>query len=118
MAELITILEEFATTHNPVTAIGDEDDYFGSLGQVHVTKLAMNSDLRKLHTGLINILRDNGAVYDDPRYIEDGYIAHATVWHDKRINKSDEILFDEITLVDMFPGNNIKQRKTLKTVKL
>lgn len=118
VAELSDILEKFATSQYPVSATGDEDDYFGPLGQVHVTKLAMNPNLRALHLQLIRTFRDNGAVFDDPQYIEDGYVAHATVWGDKRIHRGEEIIFDEVTLVDMFPGSDIKQRKILKTIQL
>lgn len=111
-------LEELASKENSVTTTASEDDYFGPQKQVHVTTLTMTSELQTLHTHIIALLKSLGATFDEPQYQEEGYRAHATVQADKRLHKGDTVTIDELTIVDMFPDDDISRRRTMRTFKL
>ena len=78
----------------------------------------MTPELMNLHKQIIKTLRDAGAIFDEPQFNEDGYRAHATVQKAHRLNEGDSVLIDEVTIVDMFPNQDITRRKILKTIKL
>lgn len=102
----------------PVEAIVGDDEHFGAQKQIHVTLLEMNQELASLHNDIIALLKSVGAVFDEPQYLEEGFRAHATVQPHARLHKADRIIIDELTIVDMFPHNDISRRKLLKTIKL
>jgi len=109
-------LAELAARKEPVTVIAGDDEYFGPQHQVHVTTLVMTSELQALHNEIITLLKRDSAVLDAPRYQEAGYRAHATV-QAERLRKGDLVVIDELTLVDMFPNDDIGRRRTMKTFK-
>lgn len=102
----------------PVKAVAGSDEYFGPQKQVHVTLLEMSSELASLHNDIIALLKSVGAVFDEPRYLEAGYRAHSTVQRHARLHKGDAVNIDELTIIDMFPHNDINRRKVLRTIKL
>lgn len=111
-------LTELASSENPVTTTTGDDDYFGSQKQVHVTTLVMSQELQTLHNHIIALLKDLGATFDEPQYQEAGYRAHATVQAEKRLHKGEVVTIDELTVVDMFPNDDIDRRRSMKTFKL
>jgi hypothetical protein len=113
--QLNEMVADFAKSYEEFNAIAGDDDHFGPEGKVLVTKLEMNPQLKVVHEALISLLESTGALFDQPQYNNEGYIAHATVWHEKRLNKGDKVLFDTLSIVDMFPHSDIKQRKVLAT---
>ena len=64
------------------------------------------------------MLKRVGATFDEPQYQEEGYRAHATVQVDKRLYKGDIVTIDNLTVVDMFPHDDINRRKTMRTFTL
>ena len=118
VGRLIEIVSDFAKNHNEFEAIAGDDDYFGSDGKVLVTKLETNPQLKAAHEELISQLVSEGSQFDHPQYNNDGYIAHATVWFEKRLYKGNKILFNKLSVVDMFPDEDIHQRKVLATFNL
>ena len=102
----------------PATVGAGDDEFFGGERKIQVTVIDMTPELMTLHKQIIITLKDAGAVFDEPQYNEDGYRAHATVQKAHRLNKGDSILIDEVTIVDMFPNQDITRRKILKTIKL
>ncbi len=111
-------LRELASKENPVATTASDDDYFGPQKQVRVTTLTMAPELQALHNRIIALLKTLGATFDEPHYQEAGYRAHATVQVDKRLHKGDAVTIDELTVVDMFPGDDISRRRTMQTFKL
>lgn len=97
--------------------VGD-DEYFGPQKQVHVTLLNMNSEIRSLHNDVIALLKECGATFDEPQYLEEGFRAHATVQLQARLHKGDAVNIEELTIIDMFPHNDINKRKILRTIKI
>lgn len=99
------------------TAVGD-DEYFGPQKQVHVALLNMNAELKSLHHDIIAVLKGAGAIFDEPQYLEAGFRAHATVQANTRLHKGDVVNIDRLTIIDMFPHDDINRRKVLKTIKM
>lgn len=111
-------LAGLADDERPVITTASEDDYFGPQKQVRVTTLVMTLELQTLHNKIIALLKSVGATFDAPQYQEEGYRAHATVQADNRLHKGDPVTIDELTVVDMFPNDDIDRRRTMKTFKL
>jgi hypothetical protein len=63
------------------------------------------------------LLKRDGVVFDEPQYQEEGYRAHATM-QANRLHKGDSVVIDELTVVDMFPNDDINYRRTMRTFKL
>lgn len=116
--DLFDKLAKLAANENGVTTNAGDDDYFGSQQQVHVTTLVMTSELQSLHNDIIALLKSIGATFDAPQYQEEGYRAHATVQTNKRLHKGDVVVIDGLTIVDMFPDDDIDRRRTMRTFRL
>jgi len=101
-----------------IEVAGRDDEYFGRQKQIQVTILEPKEELMALHKDIITVLKSCHAVFDEPEYLEEGYRAHVTVQRDKRIHKNDIITIDELSIVDMYPQNDINRRKLLRTIKL
>ncbi|HEU4966102.1 MAG TPA: 2'-5' RNA ligase family protein [Candidatus Saccharimonadales bacterium] len=116
--DLFGELAELASNECSVTTTAGDDDYFGPQKQVHVTALTMTLELQTLHNHIIGLLKNLGAVFDEPQFQEEGYRAHATVQANKRLYKGDTVTIDELTVVDMFPKNDVTRRRTMRTFRL
>lgn len=115
---LFNKLSELLTMKKPVISKAGDDDYFGPQKQTQVTLLEMNQELTALHRDVVSLLKRFGAVFNDPQYINDGFIAHATVQSRARLQPGDTVSFDRLTIIDMFPGSDPYRRKVLKSIKL
>jgi 2'-5' RNA ligase len=111
-------LRSLLAKQKPVTTTAADDEYFGSQKHIHVTLLDMSSELRSLHNDIIALLKGVGAVFDEPHYREANFRAHATVQPHARLHKGDHITINDITIVDVYPHNDIQQRKILRTIEL
>lgn len=111
-------LQLLLAEQKPVKLIAGDDEYFGPQGNILVTVLNENDSLLSFHKKLVSLLKDSGGTFDEPQYLEDSYRAHATVQKDTRLEKGDHVLIDELSVIDMFPDEDINWRKLLKTIKL
>jgi 2'-5' RNA ligase len=100
------------------TATGDHFEYFGPEKEVKVTILDMSEELVSLHNNVVRLLKDAGAVFNDPQYTEEGFRAHATVQSHASVKKGESLIFNALAIIDMFPGEDPYRRKILSTVKL
>lgn len=117
-AGLLEKLTALLAERKPIAVAAQNDEYFGNQKQIQVTILEPKEELMVLHKDIITILKSCHAVFDEPEYLEEGYRAHVTVQRDKRIHKNDIITIDELSIVDMYPQNDINRRKLLGTIKL
>lgn len=99
-------------------SIAAEDDYFGPEKQVHVMVLEPTNQLMDMHLNLVEYLKNLDAVFDEPKYLESGYRAHATIQKTQKLQLGDKVTINELSLVDMFPDQNIKNRKVLSNARL
>lgn len=114
------LLEKMATllrSHKPVEVVAETDELFGEFKNIKVTLLEKTPELTKLHSTIIDLLKSMGAIFDEPNFIEEGFRPHVTVQSKRRVQPGDLVKIDELSLIDMFPGGDINQRKVLKTIK-
>jgi uncharacterized protein YnzC (UPF0291/DUF896 family) len=88
------------------------------LGTTAVTLLENNQNLSNLHSHVIDLLETYGAVFNMPEYNKSGFLPHATVQANGRLNASDKVNIDSLALIDMFPGNDWQNRKVVTTFNL
>lgn len=86
------------------------------LGDTDVVLVEKTDELLSLHTLLVSLLKQNGAIFNTPAFTNDGFLPHCTIQKSGIIRKRTTIT--ELTLVDMFPDDNWRQRKLLATFKL
>lgn len=105
-------------TRETFSVTAAEDEHFGPHGETRVTVLNVDSKLVSLHNDLIALLEEENAVFDTPQYIKEGYRAHITIQKHARLNRGDHAVIDNVSVVDMYPLGDIRQRKLLQTIKL
>lgn len=115
---LLMILTEQLKEQKAIPIIAGKDEFFGQHKDIQVTTMKMTPGLLSLHEALVALLKSHGAEFDEPKYMNKGYRAHATIQTGARLNENDNVLLDEVTIVDMFPDNDITKRRVLQTVKL
>lgn len=108
-------LSELLAKLSPVTTSANKES---SLSETQVILLDKNDALLSLHTQITNLLVANGAKFNNPEFTLDGFIPHSTIQKADRINVGDKVKIDTITLVDMFPNGNWRQRKVLRNFTL
>ena len=113
---LVRKLEELLVGHAQAQSVAEGDDLFGPEGQTRVVLLRKTDDLIKLHLDLVAMLEEGGLKPNNPQFIHEGFLPHSTVQKHARLNKGDQVTFDAMSLIDMFPGGDPYQRKVIKTV--
>ncbi|MFZ1801994.1 MAG: 2'-5' RNA ligase family protein [Candidatus Saccharimonas aalborgensis] len=86
------------------------------LGNTDVVLVEKTEELLSLHLLLVGLLEQNGAVFNTPAFTKGGFLPHCTIQKSSLLQTSTEIT--ELSLVDMFPNNDWKQRKILATFEL
>jgi hypothetical protein len=89
-----------------------------TLGSTDVTLLDRNEDLVILHTNLVDLLLANGALFNTPEFIKEGFLPHCTLQKSRKLNIGDEVQINSLSLIDMFPDKNWQLRKVTCTFKL
>lgn len=98
----------------PVTTVNKE----ATLGTTDVVLLDKNQRLISLHTGLVDLLKTNDAIFNSPDFNREGFLPHCTIQKTGKLQKGDKVTINSLSLVDMFPNNNWQQRKILNTFML
>jgi hypothetical protein len=86
-----------------------------TLGTTQVVLLNKTQGLLNLHTDVVALLEENGAVFNTPEFNKEGFIPHSTIQQNERLNVGEEIVVDTLSLIDMFPSDDWQQRKVLST---
>jgi 2'-5' RNA ligase len=109
-------LKQISSIQQPIIVQAQKNEYFGKNKDIKVTVMHPNLDLQKLHEKLFRLLSNDGALFDEPQFLLDGYRAHATVQENSGVQPGQSITITNLALVDMFPDNDITKRRVLKTV--
>jgi 2'-5' RNA ligase len=116
--KLLEKLESLLANQKTFNVVVGEDTSFGSLkAPIPVTLFGESTELQSLHNNIIKLLKSAGAIFNNPEYINDGFIAHSTIQKDKRLYKGGVVKVRELTIVDMFPHSDGFRRRIFKTVK-
>jgi|JI6StandDraft_1071083.scaffolds.fasta_scaffold278057_2 hypothetical protein len=86
------------------------------LGDTDVVLVESTDEIPSLYTLVINLLEQNGARFNTPAFIKDGYVPHFTIQKSGELQKIATIT--ELSLIDMFPVNDWHQRKVVATFDL
>jgi 2'-5' RNA ligase len=111
-------LNKLVSDAEPFTITADGEAFFGPSQSVHVSLIRPDKNIKALHEKLLELTTELGAIFDEPMYNAAGYRPHATIQRKSRLNDGQAITLDSITLVDMFPNQDIKQRKIIETYSL
>jgi len=109
---------ELDTTLKKLAPVTTKAIHEAKLGDCEVVLVKRTPDLQALHVKLIDLLEANGAVFNVPGFVRDGFLPHSTIQKAGRLYKDDPVTIDSIALVDMFPDNNWQRRKVLRIFKL
>jgi 2'-5' RNA ligase len=115
---MIEHLDNTLAKHAGANSKVEGDQFFGSEGQIPVTLIEKMDDLVKLHYDIIELLEKGSLKLNDPHFARDGFLPHATIQKHARLHRDDEVSFDALTIIDMFPDGNPYQRKVLKTISI
>ena len=115
---MVEKLTQLLSSRTSATSVVENDRFFGDQRQVRVALLKKTDDLVKLHQDVIKVLERGGWKPNDPQFAKEGFLPHSTVQKHTRLNKGDEVIFNALTIIDMFPGENPYQRRVLKTIKI
>ena len=88
------------------------------LGTAQVTLLNKVPPLIKLHTDIVSLLEENGATFNNPEFTLSGFLPHSTIQKSGWLHAGDRVIINSISLVDMFPDNEWKQRRVIATFKM
>jgi|AntRauTorcE11897_2_1112592.scaffolds.fasta_scaffold27648_1 2'-5' RNA ligase len=116
--ELIRELENLAQTTAPFDVTAVESAHFGPNKNVAVTLLDKLSGIVQLHESLLDISLRVLAKFDHPEYVGEGFVPHATKQKAGRLEQGNKYRIDNISLVDMYPKNDITRREIIRTLPL
>lgn len=118
VSTMVEKLTDILKSHPKATTVAEDDRFFGDNGQVQVALLKKTDDLVKLHYDVIELLEQGGWKPNDPQFAKEGFLPHSTVQKHARLNKGDEVTFNALTIIDMFPNEDPYQRKILATIRV
>lgn len=130
----VTLADIFAIDGNPMDSLRDfgegladnpvlesrvvGDKWFGENADVHVKLLDKSTEIQKLHENILDILARYNVRYNSPEYTGAGFILHSAVQRSSELHDGDTVVFDSLTLIDMFPNKDAYRRKVLGTVRI
>jgi len=117
-AELAQALADSLRDQHAIRVTSHQKDWFGPNKDVGVMKIIMSQNLMNLYNTIHNGLLSLGAVFNEPQYEGEGYLAHATDQKSAVLKPQEHVVIDSIALVDLFPNNDGYQRKIFKTITL
>lgn len=114
--DLIADLEKEFANSRPVTVRVIDKDLFGEDSDIPVALLNKTTELQHLHNKIIGVLKRYDVKFNNPEYVSDGFRPHSTIQKDKQLKIDDIVTVGSITLIDMFPNKDPRQRRILGTI--
>lgn len=108
-------LEKFIEHAEPFDIKADGEAKFGPNQSVAVSLIRPDYNIIKLHNDLLDMATRLGAIFDEPAFIGNGYRPHSTIQQKERLQDEQTIKLNNLTLIDMYPNEDIKRRKIIKT---
>lgn len=107
-------LAALAEKLHPVTVVADTET---TLGSTRVVLLQKSVELIELHNNVMDLLENNGAVFNTPGFTRGGFIPHCTIQSSGRLYSGDKLTINSLALVDMFPGGDWQRRRLIDLFK-
>lgn len=105
-------ISKLLSSQPPVDTRASEE---ATLGTTEVVLLEKAESLINLHIHLVDLLKENGAIFNSPEFTREGFLPHCTIQKTERLHARDEVTIDAIALVDMFPNGQWQQRKVINS---
>lgn len=110
---MIRRLAELLKNHPQAASVVGDDRLFGDDGSIRVALLEKTDSLVALHNDVVELLEHGGWKPNDPQYARAGFLPHSTVQPHARLRKGDRVLFNTLSVIDMFPGGDPYRRRLL-----
>ena len=108
------IKHALADVKAPQIVVGDP----AQLGTAHVMLLQNTTVLQSLHEDVISVLDKNGAVFNNPEFTGEGFVAHCTIQKDKALKTGDTVSINNLCVIDMFVDADPAKRKIVNVLPL
>ena len=103
-------LAELLEGQPPVELSVGED---ATLGTTNVALVNKTNELQNLHEEIVDVLEQNGVIFNTPEFTRSGFLPHSTIQKSGRLHTGDTFHITSVSLVDMFPNGDWQQRKVL-----
>jgi hypothetical protein len=97
--------EEFINTMRPYLADQTQfsvtpirDALFGPKKDIPVTLIELSPELKAFHENLIHFLRAEGALFENPHFLEDQYGPHVSIYGSRRVVIGQPIIINDISI--------------------
>jgi 2'-5' RNA ligase len=104
------------TKNRTVVITGRADSYFGKQNETRVMLLEPSRELVNLHSDIIDLLIEKGAVFNDLQYTKAGFIGHVTQQTHRTMQINDTVQLSSVALIDMFPDENPYRRRVIELI--
>lgn len=112
--EITRILQRYLQDVEQFAVTGQAEERWGA--DLVVTKLADSEEFSALYAGVQDCLINSGAVFNEPEYLHDGFTPHVTKQKSSNLPIGETKKISQVSLVDMFPGNNGYRRRIHSTI--
>lgn len=109
-SEIDRKLGYLASSINSFDIVADKESVLGITPVVLFQEILEITDL---HFKLVELLETNGAIFNTPEFLKDGFIPHSTIQASSRIELEKTYSVSSISLVDMYPASNWQKRKVI-----
>jgi len=116
-SDIIQALDSIKTNSLVKTKVAGEN-LFGPEKNIRVKLLENTPELQALHEQILEALKPLNVRFNSPEYTGEGFLPHSTVQKTGELKIDDEITFNSLTLIDMFPDQNGYKRRVLTTLSL
>ncbi len=113
---ILKLIEKFVVLNEKLIIEGVQIVSWGEGLKVTLIKESKNFDelYRDIQVGLVN----NGAVFNEPQYLLDGFTPHVTVQKAIQLNPEQKLEVRSISLIDMYPNKDGTKRRVLGSIPL
>lgn len=115
---LAEMLADELRDQKPVHITVGQKIMLGPHNEVDAMSIVKTDELMSLHQRLYRLTLSAGAVFNDPQYQEDNYLPHSTILKGHGLDEGAEFDLTSLSLIDLYPDNDGRQRKVVKTFEL
>lgn len=90
----------------------------GNLGEARVVFVNKTDDFQNFHTKIVGLLDQAGAKFNNPEFTLVGFLPHITINESVQPGQLGKIEVRSVSLIDMFPEGDWRQRKVLRSFDL
>lgn len=117
-----SLIDELKTSLISEENLAVRADAYSNFGDgentIPVTLIQSTPELRSLHDRLINLLEEDGAIFNSPQFTHLGFIPHSAHQKNAKLEIGQRVRIKELSLVDMYVDGDWQKRRILCNFKL